>query len=78
VYNLSSQQVREDAGDEKDVRGLLRIAAGELDRAAETLFGTRNIVEERERRTGVESLSGVRTTFTVWLRVPKDAGEGEN
>jgi hypothetical protein len=55
-----------------------RMCAGELDRAAETLFGTRNTVEEREKRTGVESLSGGGTTFTVWLRVPKDAGEGES
>lgn len=57
---------------------MLWIAVGELDRAAETAFSMRNITEEHGRRTKVESLLGGGTTFTMWLPVPEDAGEGEN
>jgi hypothetical protein len=65
-------------GGEKDVRELLWITVGELDRAAETAFSTSSIIEEHGRRTEVESLLGGGTTFTMWLPVPEDADEGEN
>jgi PAS domain S-box-containing protein len=41
------------------------------------LYITRNIIEEHGGRVEVESLLGEGTTFTVWLPVQQDAGEGE-
>ena len=40
------------------------------------LYITRNIVEEHGGRIEVESLLKEGTTFTVWLPVPEDTGEG--
>jgi signal transduction histidine kinase len=42
------------------------------------LYITRNIVEEHGGHIEVESLLGEGTTFTVWLPVPEDDGEGES
>jgi PAS domain S-box-containing protein len=42
------------------------------------LYITRNILEQHGGRIEVESLLGEGATFTIWLPVPEESGEGED